>query len=96
MDLAGRRSFDREAYLSKNTGYSNDWYGQRLDEPQVVVVGGVAVLRCVVVDDVDVGAGRQSYRMPMTQTWVRGARRLRSRAVKRTSTDTSTAFADRP
>jgi hypothetical protein len=63
--------FNRETYLHANTAGRHEWHGQRLDDPQVVVVGGTAVLRCIVIDDVDAGAGRQSYRMPMTQTWVR-------------------------
>jgi Domain of unknown function (DUF4440) len=63
--------FDRETYLRANTAGTHEWHGQRLDDPQVVVVGGTAVLRCIVIDDVDAGAGRQTYRMPMTQTWVR-------------------------
>jgi len=37
----------------------------------VVVVDAVAVLRCVAVDDVDVGEGRQEHRMAMSQTWIR-------------------------
>lgn len=37
----------------------------------MVVVDAVAVLRCVAVDDVDVGEGRQEHRMAMSQTWIR-------------------------
>ncbi len=63
--------FDREAYLEANIRSRNQWHGQRLEDPHVVVVGDAAVLRCTVTDDVDTGAGRQPYRMFMTQTWVR-------------------------
>lgn len=63
--------FDREGYLRSNTGSTNTWYGQHLEEPVVVVDGDVAVLRCVVADDVDTGTGRHTARMLMTQTWVR-------------------------
>jgi Domain of unknown function (DUF4440) len=65
--------FNRVAYLRANTAGTHEWHGQRLEDPHVIVVGATAVLRCVVVDDVDAGAGRQSYSMPMTQTWVRVA-----------------------
>jgi hypothetical protein len=63
--------FDRETYVRANTTGTPEWHGQRLDDPHMVIVGGTGVLRCMVIDDVDAGAGRQSYRMPMTQTWVR-------------------------
>ncbi|WP_157676898.1 nuclear transport factor 2 family protein [Auraticoccus monumenti] len=63
--------FDRDGYLRSNARGRNRWYGQRLEDPVVVVDGDVAVLRCVVADDVDTGAGRHTARMLITQTWVR-------------------------
>jgi ketosteroid isomerase-like protein len=63
--------FDRAGYLRSNTAGTNQWHDQRLEQVDVVVVGEVGVLRCVVTDEVDVGSGRQSFRMPMTQVWVR-------------------------
>ena len=63
--------FDREAYLLSNTGNTNRWSSQELVDVDVVVDGETAVLRCLVVDVVDRGAGEQEYRMPMTQVWVR-------------------------
>ena len=65
--------FSRETYLQSNIGGANTWYGQQFEQAAVVVAGDdVAVLRCVVADDVDTGTGRHLARMPMTQTWVRG------------------------
>lgn len=66
-------TFSRESYLRSNVGGRNTWFGQELVDTVVVVEGDLAVLRCVVVDDVDIGAGRQLFRMPVTQTWVRGS-----------------------
>jgi hypothetical protein len=63
--------FDRAGYLRSNTAGTNQWHGQRLEQVEVVVVGEMGVLRCIVTDEVDVGSGRQAFRMPMTQVWVR-------------------------
>jgi hypothetical protein len=60
---------DLDAYLSGGGG--SRWLGQTLVDPVVTVVGDTAVLVCVVVDEVDRGRGPETYRMPMTQTWVR-------------------------
>lgn len=62
---------DREDYLRSNTRGANRWYAQLVEDPRAVVVNDTAVLRCTVIDDVDTGQGRQRYRMPVTQTWVR-------------------------
>ncbi|HEY0689541.1 MAG TPA: nuclear transport factor 2 family protein [Kribbella sp.] len=63
--------FDRDSYLRANTAGSLNWKKQSLSDPEVVIVGTVAVLRCLVTDEVDAGRGRERFRMPMTQTWVR-------------------------
>ena len=66
--------FDLESYLDSNRRGSNRWHGQELRDPTVRVVGDTAVLRCVVVDTVDVGTGQpETFVMPMTQTWARTA-----------------------
>ena len=63
--------FDRDAYVHSNTSGSNRWRSQTLHDPEVTVVGEVAVLRCTVVDCVDTGHGSERFRMPMTQVWIR-------------------------
>ena len=67
---------DREAYVASNTGAATAtvrWVRQQLEDPDVTVVGDVAVLVCTVVDTVvPTGATREVVkRMPMTQVWVR-------------------------
>jgi len=63
--------FDRETYVLSNTGEQNRWSHQELVDVEVVVHRESAVLRCLVVDTVDGGAGAKERRMPMTQVWVR-------------------------
>ena len=63
--------FDRDQYVASNTTQSLTWSAQSLTGTAVTVVGDTAVLRCVVTDRVDKGHGTETYRMPMTQTWVR-------------------------
>ena len=64
--------FDLESYLDSNRRGSNTWHGQELRDPEVRVVDETAVLRCIVVDTVDIGSGQpETYTMPMTQTWIR-------------------------
>jgi ketosteroid isomerase-like protein len=62
--------FDRDTYLSSNTGGNTRWVGQELDEIEVVVHESTAVLRCVVRDRVERGDGHEEFRLPMTQVWV--------------------------
>ena len=64
--------FDRQTYLDANTGGLTAWHGQQLADVDVRVVGEVAILRCMVTDDVTTVAGRASFRMPMTTTWISG------------------------
>ncbi|MEU4295488.1 nuclear transport factor 2 family protein [Kribbella sp. NPDC026596] len=62
--------FDRELYVASNITQSLTWNNQSLARIAVIVVGDTAVLRCVVTDRVDHGGGIETFRMPMTQTWV--------------------------
>ena len=48
--------FDLESYLDSNRRGSNTWHGQELRDPEVRVVDETAVLRCIVVDSVDIGS----------------------------------------
>jgi ketosteroid isomerase-like protein len=68
-------TFDRAAYVGNNTAGAATWHEQRLERVEVTVVGDTAVLRCTVQDDVETEAGRQLFRMPMTQVWVRDGTR---------------------
>lgn len=64
--------FDLDSYLDSNGRGSTTWHGQELRDAEVRVVGDTAILRCIVVDIVDIGAGKpETFVMPMTQTWVR-------------------------
>ena len=44
---------DRESYIDGNTSGSLNWRGQRLESPEVVVVGDAAILTATVVDEVE-------------------------------------------
>lgn len=65
--------FDRDRYVAANTAPGGmRWRAQRLEQPQVQVVGDAAVLRCIVTDVVsDADGGEVRARMLMTQTWIR-------------------------
>ena len=62
---------DRESYIDGNTSGSLNWRGQRLESPEVVVVGDAAILTATVVDEVEEAGDRQTFRLRLTQTWVR-------------------------
>ena len=64
-------SFDKDAYVHSNTGGRTVWREQHLDDAEVTVVDGAAVLRAVVTDVIETPNGPESHRMPMTQLWVR-------------------------
>ena len=64
-------TFDRDAYVRRNTAGELRWHGQTFEDVEVAVIGDTAVLRCQVIDDVERPGHRQTFRMPMTQTWVR-------------------------
>jgi ketosteroid isomerase-like protein len=64
--------FDRAEYVRRNTAGHTVWRSQTLSAAEVVVVGQTAVLYAEVVDVVLSGDGEaETFRMPMTQVWVR-------------------------
>lgn len=65
-------AFDRSEYVRRNTGGDVVWRSQHLSSAEVVVVGDTAVLHAEVTDEVVSDAGEpETFRMPMTQVWVR-------------------------
>ena len=64
-------TFNRTTYLDANTGGRTAWHGQQLGDVDVRVIDDVAVLRCTVTDDVTTATGRETFRLPMSQTWIR-------------------------
>jgi Domain of unknown function (DUF4440) len=62
---------DRATYVERNTSGTTVWRGQELEQAAVTVVGDTAVLRAVAVDTVRVGDDWETFRMPVTQVWVR-------------------------
>ena len=71
-------TFDREEYVRRNTDGTTVWRSQDLADADVAVVGDTAVLRAEVTDVVEGGdGGPATFRMPMTQTWVREGSRWR-------------------
>jgi hypothetical protein len=86
MDLAHWKTYDRTRYMRRNTDGRTVWRSQDPASPEVVVVGGTAVLYTEVSDAV-VADGRvpETFRMPMTQVWVRGRRLEVSRGSRRST-----------
>jgi hypothetical protein len=64
-------SFDRDEYVERNTTGHVSWQAQQLADVEVSVVAEVAVLRAEVTDVIGAGHGTESFRMPVTQVWVR-------------------------
>lgn len=62
---------DREHYIAANTGGPLHWKGQSLEDVEVVVAGDSAVLVATVVDVVERDGATQTFRLRLTQTWVR-------------------------
>jgi Domain of unknown function (DUF4440) len=62
---------DRDAYIAGNTDGSVTWVAQQFEEPQVTVIGDTAILTAVVVDVIEREAERQTFRLRLTQVWVR-------------------------
>jgi len=61
----------REQYVAGNTGGVLTWKSQGLEGTRVVVVGDTAVLTALVTDEVRRDGQDQSFRLRLTQTWVR-------------------------
>jgi ketosteroid isomerase-like protein len=67
-------TYSRGEYIRRNTDGSTVWRSQELHSAEVVVVGDTAVLYAEVVDVVRSGTDdSETFRMPMTQVWVRQA-----------------------
>lgn len=64
---------DRTEYVTRNTTGHTVWRSQALSDPRVVVVGDTAVLHAEVTDVVLPGAEPETFRMPVTQVWVRSS-----------------------
>lgn len=62
--------FDRESYVLANTR-SVRWVKQRLEDPEITVVGDTALLLCTADDTVVRDGEELGFRMPVTQVWVR-------------------------
>jgi ketosteroid isomerase-like protein len=63
--------FDVESYVAANSGPDSWWLSQTLDDVRVTVAGSTAVLVATVTDEIRTPDGREAFRMPVTQTWVR-------------------------
>lgn len=65
-------TYSRSEYVRRNTTGHTVWRSQRLRGVEVVVVSDTAVLHAEVTDEV-LGENDQpeTFRMPMTQVWVR-------------------------
>ena len=61
---------DREGYVRVNTRELR-WVKQRLEDPEVTVVGDTALLLCTAHDTVVRDGVEQTVTMPVTQVWVR-------------------------
>lgn len=65
-------TYDRTEYVRRNTQGDTVWRSQGLTNPDVVVIGEIAVLLAEATDVVVSREGEpETYRMPMTQVWVR-------------------------
>jgi hypothetical protein len=60
-----------ENYIAGNTRGGLRWRAQRLDGVRVVVAGDTAVLTATVTDEVTRDGREQSFRLRLTQTWLR-------------------------
>lgn len=65
-------TYSRQEYIVRNTEGHSRWRSQSLSGADVVVVGDTAVLVAEVTDVVLSADGEpETFRMPMTQVWVR-------------------------
>jgi ketosteroid isomerase-like protein len=60
-----------EDYIAGNTGEGLRWRAQRLADVKVAVAGDTAVLTATVTDEVTRDGHDRSFRLCLTQTWVR-------------------------
>ena len=60
-----------EEYITGNTRGNLRWRSQRLDGVTVAVDGDTAVLTAAVTDEVTRNGREESFRLRLTQTWVR-------------------------
>ena len=68
----GGETYARQEYVRRNTEGHTRWASQVLRSPEVVVVGDTAVLYAEVIDVVLLADDApETFRMPMTQVWVR-------------------------
>lgn len=65
-------TYSRAEYIRRNTEGDTVWRSQELGGAEVVVVGDTAVLHAEVTDVVLSECNEpETFRMPMTQVWVR-------------------------
>lgn len=64
-------TYRRVDYIGRNTSGIVRWRSQQLAEVEVTVVGDAAVLHAEVLDVVTSREVEVTFRMPMTQVWVR-------------------------
>ena len=64
-------TYSRQEYIRRNTRGHTVWRSQHLCEPEVVVVGDTAVLYAEVTDVILEDGDEVTFRMPVTQVWVR-------------------------
>jgi ketosteroid isomerase-like protein len=67
-------AYDRAEYIRRNTEGGTAWRSQELGDVAVVVVGDTAMLHAEVTDVVQRDGKDETFRMPMTQVWVRQGR----------------------
>lgn len=63
--------FDRDGYLAANTAGTLAWKRQDVNDLTITVVGAAGVVAGIVVDEVERSGVAETYRMPVTMTWVR-------------------------
>jgi hypothetical protein len=64
---------DREGYVRVNSR-EVQWVKQRLEDPEVTVVDDTAILLCTTNDTLVRDGVETTFRMPVTQVWVRAHR----------------------
>ena len=64
-------TYNREEYVRRNTEGHTAWVSQDLGDARVVIEHDTAVLHTVVTDVIHRDGEEVSFRMPVTQVWVR-------------------------